>query len=212
MKIFEKKIWKNISITFGVALLTLFIVYGGYKIFAQVEYAGQLFFTKNDYHLSMNSYFNDKIERLVELMDEEDFFNHKDFLAPEEEENCTDTNVSTYCVAVGALNIYIDYLNELNSLKGFLPSTTEEVPTQEEAVRETGIREEKIDKEAREAKLVFEATVSAYDQFRLAYPMHIKYETVINNLIKYKLALKRLRNRVERFPSKFIDATSSECK
>ncbi|MBD3360204.1 hypothetical protein GF366_00210 [Candidatus Peregrinibacteria bacterium] len=212
MKIFGKKIWKNAFTTLGVAILTLFIVYGGYKIFAQVEYAGQLFFTKNDYHLGMNSYFNDKIERLVELMEEEDFFNHVDFVAPEDEENCTDTNVSTYCVAVGALDIYIDYLNELNALKGFLPGTAEEIQTQEEAVRETGIRKDEIAKEAEEAKLVFEATISAYDQFRLAYPTHIKYETIINNLIKYKLALKRLRNRIERFPSKFIDASSSECK
>ncbi|MFH1284824.1 MAG: hypothetical protein ABIH78_04555 [Candidatus Peregrinibacteria bacterium] len=215
MKTNQNKIWRNIAMTFGTAILTILVVYGGYGIFAQdTEYLGEFSVVQLDYHANMNGYFNSKIEHLVDLIDvdKNDFYKNPDFEAPEKASDCGENNVSTYCVAVGAADLYIEYLGALNGLKGFLPPLSGEISTQEEAAQGVSIRDEEIAKESTDAKLAMKATISAYDSFKTAYPMHIKYETIITNVTKYKLALKRIRNRVERFPMKFIDATSSECK
>ncbi|MBI4231647.1 hypothetical protein HY605_00320 [Candidatus Peregrinibacteria bacterium] len=55
------------------------------------------------------------------------------------------------------------------------------------------------------------ATVGAYNEYRLAYPMHKKYEEVIDNLIEYKDATEDIKQEVMQFPGKFIDATTSQC-
>lgn len=228
------KIFKKTLVTLITALFTIMVTYGGYTIYAEDEgqdfyeftmFAGQpfLFLLSAAYHNSMNDFFNYKIQRAVELIDsDEKFYENKDFLVPEFvhtggkeltqeiKEKCK-KNISTYCVSMEALDLYIAYLESLNVMKGALPafgpnSTIEDVLNDMEA------RDEDMEQEVKDAKLVMESTINSYNEFKSAYPMHKQYRTIINSLTKYKIALMKIRKETKYFPLRFVDATSSQCE
>jgi hypothetical protein len=222
-----KKI-KNILITIATAFASFFAVYGGFVMYAQdadtdtsTSYIGMVAIAKNEYHVSMNEFFNEKIDHLVEIMDEEDFLTNKklrdDFFVPDGvdaenyEEKCGETNVSTYCVSMEALDYYIDYVDELDSMRGSAAEYSYG-STLEEALPSITAGSEEIDKEIESASQALEAAVSAYDEFRLAYPIHEKFNELINNFIKYRIAFGKIRQETVKFPLRFIDATSSTCE
>lgn len=208
------KLYKNILVTFLTAILTIFVMYGGYSIYAINE--PDFTDVTTNYHFEMNAFFNTKLEKLVEMIDEdEEFFNDVDFKVPSGanpdnySEKCSEDNVSSYCVSMQALEIYLNYVNTLNGLKGTVPKGAS---TLDEAFNYVAYRDQEMDEEVEEARMVMEATIAAYDEFKMAYPMHKQYELIIRNLVKYKLELKKVRYQVARFPEKFIDATSSDCE
>lgn len=218
------KTLKNILVGLMASLLTVFATYGGYTLYAatQTDVKDYLTFKNpNDsfeniqsaYHHSMNEYFNDKLERLVVLLEDDNFYKHIDFNPPEGNTSCSATNVSSYCIGQGAIDIYISYVTTLNQLKANLP--TDNLPegaTAKDLLIKNSERNAKVDDEVEEAKIVMEGAVKMYDEFRLAYPMHKRYEEIIKNLIKYKISLSKITKEVNKFPLKFIDASSSECK
>lgn len=215
------KLYKNILISFSTAIVTVFIIFGGYTIYAQ--HGGLHNFRESDlpffevfdaYHAEMNSYFNQKIERLNTILAQPNFLQNEDnkkaFNPPADLEACAD-NVSTYCVSMGALDKYIDYVNVLNNLVTTLATDTD-TRTIENILTNTADRNERIKKEYDSAKQVMEATVSAYHEYRLAMPVHKRYEEITTELIKYKLPLKDIRKRAMEFPIRFIDSSSSQCE
>jgi hypothetical protein len=208
----------------------------GYK---QILLDGGLALERWEYHNKMNEFFNIKFGQLTTLINKnpDDFYDKKDFKAPSKEkvageedlavilEECGPANVSTYCVSMGALTFYMAYIERLDSIQdsaampGFRPS--EDVfdflpggvnPSVEGVLRETAARNEQIKAEVKEARQVMEAAVAVYNEFRFAYPAHEKYRQIIRKLTKYKLVLKDIRKRAMLFPTRFIDASSSECK
>ncbi|MFA6305813.1 MAG: hypothetical protein WC651_03765 [Candidatus Gracilibacteria bacterium] len=221
--------FKNIIISFVSALITTFLVGGGYLIHAETtkkDYYGfqnpsaSFYLVQAQYHKSMNEYFNDKLSMLVEITDKgENFYSSPDFNPPAGADSsnysikCGEKNVSTYCVSMGAMDIYLAYVNTLNKMKGFLPmENLPTSPTAENLLNKKSSRDVMIDKEYEQAATAMESTIAAYDEFRIAYPAHKKYVSVLNGLIKYKIALAKIKTQVLRFPGKFIDATSAECK
>lgn len=220
---------KHIIVSFVAAIVTIFAAYGGYSIYAADTSAdfdkfyefknisnSEGFSTlKSQYHSDINDYFNYKFAQLAELIDkEEKFYDHKDFKAPESEtnlvENCK-TNVSTYCVAIGATDIYIAYLEKLNAMKGTMPTVTQAGGSVKAIVDLVKTRGDEIDKDAKDAKIVLEATLNVYKEFQSAYPMHKKYREIIDSLTKYKIVLGKIREKTDSFPSRFVDATSDKC-
>lgn len=211
--------FKNIFVTFVSAVIAFVFVFGSYKIYAETKFEDYLTFTdpedgfdsiQNDYHASMNQYFNDKLEAFVTLVDEnpDDFFKKADFKA---EDSCSESNVSSYCVGMGALDLYIKYVETLLTLKkDYLPKDSGDSVSQKLQAKE--LRDALIDKDIADAKKIMMATVGIFDEFRLAYPMHKKYEMIIKNLRKYQIALKKIRLEVREFPLKLHDASSAECK
>lgn len=220
---------RHIIISFVAAIVTIFSVYGGYSIYAasdavdfekfyefkDLQNSRGFSIVKSEYHKNMNDYFNYKFVQLVELVDkEEKFYEHKDFKAPASETNLVETcktNVSTYCVAIGATDIYINYLDKLNSMKGTMPEITSSGSSIKLIVDLVKTRGDEIDKDAKDSKVFLESTVNAYKEFQSAYPMHKKYTEIINNLTKYKIALGKIREQTETFPLRFVDATSDQC-
>ena len=224
------KLYKKIAVSLITSLTTVIIVFGGYTIYAadpsdfKSNAAADAF---SNYHGEMNAYFNEKMLKLNELMEDENFYKDpkkKELLLPPASidtvndsletivEKCGKDNVSTYCVSIGALRKYTTYVEFLNNLKGTLDlENLAYVPILNALSNMTG-RNLKIDEEIDQAQATMKATIAAYNEFRLAYPMHQKYEEIIEDLVKYKLALKDIRKRVAQFPGKFIDATSSQCK
>jgi hypothetical protein len=220
---------KHIIVSFITAFVTIFAVYGGYSIYAagtEVDYdkfyefknlsnANNFAIIKSKYHSNMNDYFNYKFDLLVKLVDAEvKFYEHVDFKAPESDKNLVEDckkNVSTYCVGIGATDIYISYLQKLNTMKGTIQTITSSGTSVKAVVDLVLTRGDEIDKDAKDAKVVLEAAVNVYKEFQSAYPMHKKYREIIDNLTKYKIALGKIREQTDTFPLRFVDATSDQC-
>ncbi len=185
---------------------------------------------KSLYHNEMNDYFNARLKDLVRTLNDslEDgdnivvFDDIPGFALPKETTptnsrgKCAATdnggilNVSSFCVGMGALDIYSGYTFVLDEVTGYLPNT--DTTNLVVLTKLTAKRNAKINQEYLDAQEVLEATVATYDEFRLAYPMHKMYERIIKDLVKYKQKLKRIRQQVQTFPVKFIDSTSTACQ
>lgn len=221
---------KHIIVSFIVAIITIFFVYGGYSMYAAsstTDFAKFYAFVdepdengfiliKSKYHSNMNDYFNHKFEELVKLIDSDPkFYENEKFKAPKSDTNITEvckTNVSTYCTAMGAMDIYIAYLNKLNRLKGSVPKITSSSNTIKAVIDLVETRGSEIDKDSKDARTVLEGAVNVYKEFQSAYPMHKKYRDIINNLTKYKIALEKIRVQTDQFPTRFVDVTSTNCE
>lgn len=221
---------KHIIASFTVAIITIFFVYGGYSIYAVSSttdftkfYAfvdepdsNGFIFIKSKYHSNMNDYFNHKFEELVKLIDSDPkFYENEKFKAPKTDTNIIEvckTNVSTYCTAMGAMDIYIAYLSKLNNLKGSVEEIKSSGNTIKAVIDLVQTRGDEIDKDAKDARAVLEGAVNVYKEFQSAYPMHKKYRDIINNLTKYKIALEKIRVQTDQFPTRFIDVTSTNCE
>lgn len=224
------KIFKNIIVSVLVAVITVVAMYGGYTIYAQND--DSMDFTKSGldfeevfdlYNGTMNNYFNKKIEKLNALLENPKFFEKPEFkvpgiINPQKDtmdqilKKCGEDNVSTYCVSMGALKIYMSYINKLNEVRSELPKSRVFNPSAGELLRQLSVRNQQIDEEVENAKKVMKLTVAVYNEYRLAYPMHKKYEAIIKDLVKYQLAMKDITKQVAKFPIKFINVTSSLCE
>jgi len=204
------------------SILTLFVLYGGYTIFAADEYSfeapGWGFYpVKNEYHDTMNDYFNDKIELFLETE-----LSSPDQIPPPDGK-CYEENVSTYCVAMEAVDIFTAYMNTLDDVTSPILSINRDVSMQYPGMGDpfatlgdtfsmAASIDNAIDAERVEAEKVMDMTIAAYNEFRLAYPMHKKYEDLISLLYKYRDMLEDVTKKTMDFPDEFIDATSKSCK
>lgn len=223
------KLYKSVTISIFAALITVMLVYGGYTIYAKAAEGSD--FRENGleysevfdrYHGEMNDYFNDKLEKLNILMEKPNFFRDDKFKTPiidlEKDdfkkiiEKCGEENLSSYCVSMGALNIYMDYVGVLNNLLGTLAKPPGSSLTAEDILSATSSRNDEIVKEIETEKTVIRSVVAVYDEYRIAYSVHKKYQEIIKYLVQYKLALKDINKQVSQFPINFIDATTSQCE
>ncbi|MFA6550192.1 MAG: hypothetical protein WCT36_02450 [Candidatus Gracilibacteria bacterium] len=170
---------------------------------------------KEVYHESMNQLFNEAFSRitagnaLTKAPDETDT----------KDEACLPTkeplNVSTYCVAVRAAKLYMDYQVRLEYVKSSIDIglfNNSEVVGQSGIVADLAAKGKAVLKEITDSKKALDVTVNAYKEFQYAYPMHKAYEKTFKLLVKYRDLLAEIRGQVEVFPSKFIDATTSKCE
>ncbi|MBI5754357.1 hypothetical protein HZA40_04410 [Candidatus Peregrinibacteria bacterium] len=219
------KMLKKILLTFLAAIITVGLTYGSFKIYAagnkdkiiNFRNASDFDDAFSGYHGEMNKFFNAKIKKMVALVDKK-----KLFLPPEElkdsddiptiVQKCGDDNISTYCVSMAALGKYSEYIKKLNQLKGNIKPEKLGDSSIEEIIAIKNSEARSINKESQNAKSVMEATVNAYNEFRLAYPMHIKYGEILKQLTKYKLILKDIRLKAAEFPVRFVDVSTSQCQ
>ncbi len=225
------KIFKNILVSLITASLTVVFLYGGYSLYAadnsddyNFKASGIPFELRTfRYNSTMNKYFNVKMEKFHELLDEEgeDFFKHENFLVPQDIDTVTDDiktildkcgedNISTYCVSMGALTIYMDYVRFLNDLLGTLELPPGDFFTARDLFDFSMDRNKKIHEEIENAQKVMQATVSVYNEYKLAYPMHKKYREIIRKLAEYRAVMRDINNQMANFPVKFINVTSSQ--
>ncbi len=207
------KIIRSTIVSLLTALITVVIIFGSYSLFAQTpESKVILGVVESAYHDDMNDFFNGKLEKLVDLLDDPNakFYESENFLAPKKSEDCGEENLSTYCLSIEALDKYLAYVDKLNGMRSSLDF--ESTDSAQLLLQNLSSRNVKINQEIENAKKVLEATLAAYNEFRLAYPMHKEYEKIINNLVKYKIALEDIRRQVREFPLRFIDATSADCE
>lgn len=230
------------------------------------------------YHTRITDYFNKKI--LLFLLKDQD--TRVIDTVPElsddgrtREQACTEFNISTYCVSMGALDEYLAYVKYLEGQKEYFQGLSEreqqsrenqqdvqeflqerrqkileqnrereerglpslDVDAQMETIRQSlglpandgpGVpilrtlpigaavfsaanRLATIQNELVNSKRALDATVSAYHEFRMAYPLHIEYANIIERIKIFRDNLAALRREIEQFPAKFIDASSPDC-
>jgi len=206
-----------------VSLLTVLVLYSGNLILNAGAYLFEapmlgFYFVKAEYHAVMNDYFNDKITLLLATKTDD-----PNYSPPEEDQPCGDENVSTYCVAMGALDRYDAYVATLDSVMGHFGPTDGDIkilmpgglvgdlnPAQ--LLGLTSSRNASIVNEKKYALDLMDMAIGAYNEFRTAYPMHLKYDDVIVELTKYREALEEVRVDIAKMPPKFRDSTSSSCK
>ena len=70
---------------------------------------------------------------------------------------------------------------------------------------------EELNEETKFAKQALDQTLSAYDQLKIAWPMHQKYISIYESLEKYRDKLVGVRHQTDVFPKKFIDLTTTAC-
>lgn len=216
------------------SVFTLFALYGGYTIFAADEYSFEtpnagFYSVKSEYHSTMNDYFNYKIELFLETeLDSPNQVPPPDGNCPKAtEESDSAYNVSTYCVAMGAVDIFTAYMKTLDDVSAPILSLNEDAAEQQPALLPivgnpfAAVRsilgaatnvEDAIGKERIEAEKVLDMAIAAYNEFRLAYPMHEKYEEIIVDLYKYRDMIADITTKTMDFPGEFIDSTSKSCK
>jgi hypothetical protein len=109
---------------------------------------------------------------------------------------------------------YADYLECTISLGTACPEDVQKKfgPVyQSQKALEMSARLDAIAREKTAAKRALDQTLAAYNELRTAWPMHQKYMAIYQSLIKYRDKLVEIRNQVEEFPSKFIDASTTKC-
>lgn len=220
-----KKILLQSALSLAISLLTVIFVYGGYVIYAangNYYFQQTNFFaeTKFAYHIAMNDFFNGKIEHLVELLDQKDGLASKDLQAPscslndstaECRAKCGENNVSSYCVGVEGMEIYLKYLNKLRNVADST-NALNDITALDSALTVIGARNEAINEEVENAQRALETTLTAYDEFKTAYPLHKQYKALTLDLLRYKAKLKDIRQEVTFFPLEFNNVTSETCR
>ncbi|MBD3330144.1 hypothetical protein GF354_01280 [Candidatus Peregrinibacteria bacterium] len=234
------KYFKPLTIGLLSSAIAFVFIYGGYTIFAQeneeapnpafeefTDPSREFVHIKISYHEAMNDFFNAKIEEMVSILENPAFYKDKSSMArlnaPTDEEECKEDNLSTYCVSMQGLEMFLAYVETLEIVRGQLISDMEnetewiwlyddELESMDSLLMAHARKNQLIDEEISKAQQVLEATLGAYNEFRLAYPMHIKYENIISDLRKYRKALEIMREDIARFPGKFIDASSATCE
>lgn len=221
-----KKLKKHI-IGFSLTILSLLSVYVPYMVFASdaqektyenPDYPFALI--KSSYHETMNDLFNEKIFKLNKILEKENFYEDENLNVPEGinsenfEEKCGEDNVSTYCVSMIGLKIHKKYLNTLSQLFEQIPARDQEEDELDlySVYFATSSQNLEIKNEINDSKKVFLSTLSAYNEYKLAYPVHKKNIEIIKTLTNLRKSVSHLRKIVDMLPSKFIDATSAYCK
>jgi hypothetical protein len=216
------------------ALVTFLVLTTSQVLFAEEKYSfedswvsGSFGYagTKFSYHKHMNAYFNTKIESMLKMN-----IDDPNYSAPEGDEECSDDNVSVYCVAMGALDRYYSYMSILDEIKGLftpwafdfearflndLPLIGHDVTglgntSISDLLGLAGMLNDAITRERQSALEAMELTISAYNELRLAYPMHKKYEELLVDLNSYRDMVLDIESRAEWLPKKYIGATSKK--
>ncbi len=218
------KIIKHIIASGFIAIITVFFIYGSYTIYARDTYdfeeKGHFLAVKTSYHSGMNDLFNEKIEKLIEIFEKGRGLNDPNIYAPKCDvkdssdcrNSCNEDNVSTYCVSVEALNRYLAYIIKLKQLENTVSWHSSDTNNLGKLFELTYERNAVMAEEEEKARIHMEGALNAYNELRMAYPMHVQYEKLSDSLIKYKNQLRSIYRQVKKYPVNFVDMTSTKCQ
>ncbi|MBU1992477.1 MAG: hypothetical protein ABH856_01170 [Patescibacteria group bacterium] len=189
-----------------LAMLTVFgvtPVSGAFEVNDEMD----VFELATAYHESVNELFNAKAKKLIT----EDETANKESL---DEEEClkTDNNVSTFCVAVQAIDLYEQYKDELYKRWDPTQKDIENSESLTDALSNTSSKRDFIKEQVAKSKVALDMTLSAYNELRWSFELHKQYKQVIKDLLKYRDKLADVRQYVEQYPARFADATTPYCQ
>jgi len=197
------KIWTiSIIVLFGaISLLPIENLYAATATTNQYENTKlSLTELETKYNERMNNLFNTKIKLMID---------GKGTDKSPVGDDCAEDNYSTFCIAITAAKEFEQYQDAL-----LARSTNVEIEENDDIFQVSAKQTAKyneINTELRRAKKALDATLQAYNELKIAYPMHVQYQETIKNLTEYNKKMSKLRQEVEQLPGKFIDATTAAC-
>lgn len=162
------------------------------------------------YHLLANDLTN---AYLLTLTDES--YQEANATAYVGDEECSNKNVTTYCLAVAMNELLVDFELKLRSMENELdlePEEGETMNTLESGIGKALADRNKIDREIQAARDSLDLTLAVYNQVQSVYPLHKELADLISNLEGYRDNLASIRGQMELYPSRFNNATSPTCK
>ncbi len=165
-----------------------------------------VYFKQLAYHQEMNAFFNKKIKALT---------SKQGVLTPADGKNCKD-NVTTYCVAEEATEMFFKYKEVLIAEKSNLKEETARAQAsgsgfQQILVEMNSQKAAGIEAELIAAEKTLDMTIEAYNELQIAYPLHVQYQEMINNLETYRYQLESIQSLTSNFPKVFVNATTTAC-
>jgi len=162
------------------------------------------------YHLLANAYTNSYLEALTNEAYQD--YNATAYVSSEE---CSNGNVTTYCLAVLMNDLLVDFELKLNSMKDqsdFSHLDGSSINSLEEGLGKALSDQNKIEQEIEAARDTLDLTLSVYNQVQSVYPLHKELADLIANMETYRDNLAAIRGQMELYPSRFNNATSPTCK
>ncbi|MEZ4086843.1 MAG: hypothetical protein R3B71_00650 [Candidatus Gracilibacteria bacterium] len=186
------------------------------------------------YHERTNEKFNTYIKEMITKQNPESKSVPENSLPPELPDDagsldamkqfCDENrkNYSTFCVAANMISDttngdgYLQYAQALNCRRDKIFDTVQneqqfEQTLQYQKALEVSARVDAINREIDVAKRALDQTLSAYNELKTAWPMHVRFIEIYQDLVKYRDKMIEVRHQVEEFPAKFIDATTTAC-
>lgn len=173
------------------------------------------------YHTNMNKMFNRYIDK---LLDEE---LDREATAPPQNGDCTEDNVSTYCLSMEAVDEYQAFIEGLKTHEGFYNDKIEDTEAAdaetegyletldviyaESAFDEYAQRISLVDSQRDIALQVMDTALATYNELQVFYALHVEYEGMIEALEAYRDGLADVRKQVEKYPIKFTDRSTTDC-
>lgn len=169
-----------------------------------------------EYHRSMNNLFNYKISLLtsgktntfIDTLPEVDTTTGK-------RKQCEKNNVTTYCLAQESTILYEAFLNVMKIHQERVTDVAAgavKTPTIDQELVLLKNRSEIIATEIINSKNSLDLALATYQEFRLAYPLHKKFQQTYTELEKFRDKMGQMRQLVSLYRYKFVDVTTTSCQ
>lgn len=150
------------------------------------------------YNVNVNEIFNDKMELLVAGKGN-----------TEPTEDCSEDNVTTYCVAKAVVTEYMEFESGLDKYTSEISIV--DIETLSEAtdvyVESFALIRDELDA----ARSAMDLALAIYNEFQIMSPLHDQYEVIIESLESYNKELSKWRDALQFWPGDFIDVSTNKC-
>lgn len=126
------------------------------------------------------------------------------------DDKCEKNNYSTYCLAKESTQEYVQFQEVL--LEKQVNIEFDETDDLFQISTKAITQSDKINNELEIARSSLDVALQSYNELRMAYAMHLQFQTTIKKLYIYNTKLAELRTEIAKIPGKFIDATTAQCK
>ncbi len=159
------------------------------------EYSSNFETEKEAFHSHLDALFGREIKKLFQGLKEE-----------EEEKR---VEISMWRIANEALCNYEKYYRFLDVKKEEFEYSEE--MSRDEAIQQMDVRRVEMSEEIRLSRKAIEISLYTFSEIATTYPLHLKYQKIIENLEDYRDDLGDVRQLVNCFPSKFVNASTTNC-
>lgn len=138
---------------------------------------------------------------------------------PKNDKDCEITgpkmNLSTYCLFLRIDDLYKVYFHVLKVKQSTVIAEITAIQKgknyQDATANDYRARQEWISKELDSSRAALDATLRAYSEVLIQYPMHLEYQKTLKLLIKYYDHLVDVRKKIDTYPARFQDVTTANC-
>lgn len=161
------------------------------------------------YHEALNEEMNRRIDLLLKIKSGE--------LKESSKKKCEEDkdSVATFCLAQVFVKEYFvmrkALLEKRNEFVLKAQEGAKKQKTPEELLRNIKKQDMLVDRELAIAEKAMKLALSAYNELHLAYPLHLKYQKLIETLEGYRGAIRDIRHKVDFFPNTFFNVSTPNC-